>query len=250
MSEDREKQKLQDEIIEEAKSNLSKRAKLVVDHILKHGFITTEDLEKYGYKHPPRAARDVREGGIPLVTFTVKSSDQRSIAAYKFGDLTKIRMDILSGRKTLPKSLKDELFIDSSGKCAICSGRFESRYFQIDHRIPYEVAGDLDVINRDKSDYMLLCSSCNRAKSWSCEHCSNWLTEKSVKVCQNCYWTSPENYIHIALKEVRRVDILWENGEVEVYEKLKVLASKYDYPIPDYVKKIITKCLEENNENA
>ena len=47
----------------------NKRARIVIDHILKNGFITTEDLEKeYGYSHPPRAARDVRETGIPLET--------------------------------------------------------------------------------------------------------------------------------------------------------------------------------------
>jgi hypothetical protein len=48
----------------------SKRPKTVILHILKHGFITTEELQKnYGYKHAPRAARDVRERGIPLMTF-------------------------------------------------------------------------------------------------------------------------------------------------------------------------------------
>ena len=60
----------------------NKRARIVIEHILAHGHITTEDLEHYGYKHPPRAARDVREAGIPLVTFRVKSADgSRSIAA-------------------------------------------------------------------------------------------------------------------------------------------------------------------------
>ncbi|MCC7222318.1 MAG: hypothetical protein IT273_01230 [Chitinophagales bacterium] len=58
---------------------------------MEHGFITTRDLEtKYGYSHPPRAARDVREAGIPLETFNVKSEEGKSIAAYKFGDLTQI----------------------------------------------------------------------------------------------------------------------------------------------------------------
>lgn len=38
-----------------------KRSRVVIDHILKHGFITTEELETlYGYGHPPRAIRDVR----------------------------------------------------------------------------------------------------------------------------------------------------------------------------------------------
>lgn len=56
---------------------------MVIDHIIAHGFITTEDLQKYGYNHPPRAARDVREAGIPLETFFVESSDGQRIAAYR-----------------------------------------------------------------------------------------------------------------------------------------------------------------------
>lgn len=53
----------------------AKRARIVIDHILEHGYITTEELKnKYGYNHPPRAARDVREEGIPLETFKVVGS--------------------------------------------------------------------------------------------------------------------------------------------------------------------------------
>jgi hypothetical protein len=55
-----------EKFLERLRSITSKRPKIVIDHILKHGFITTEELEKeYGYKHPPRAARDVREQGVP-----------------------------------------------------------------------------------------------------------------------------------------------------------------------------------------
>lgn len=54
------------EFLTKLKSITAKRAKTVIDHILKHGFITTEDLSTtYGYDHGPRAARDVREQGIP-----------------------------------------------------------------------------------------------------------------------------------------------------------------------------------------
>ena len=98
------------------KSISNKRARIVIEHILKHGHITTEELEKkYGYNHPPRAARDVREAGIPLETFRVSSSDKRSIAAYKFGDLTQIREGRLQGRRTFPKKFKDELLTNSEG---------------------------------------------------------------------------------------------------------------------------------------
>jgi len=235
------------EVIELLKSVSSKRARVVIEYILEHGFITTEELNKrYGYEHPPRAARDVREAGIPLETFRVKSSDDRWIAAYRFGDFSKIQKGRLAGRKAFPKKLKDELYELSDGECAVCSGDFESRYLQIDHRIPYEVAGDEANLEWKTKEYMLLCGSCNRAKSWSCEHCANWLNDRSPQVCSTCYWANPENYVHIALREVRRVDILWDEHEIQTYERLKKLAQKHEFTIPDYVKIVLARHLGED----
>ncbi|MBI5302304.1 MAG: HNH endonuclease [Chloroflexi bacterium] len=223
----------------------NKRARIVIEHILKRGFVTTEELEKKsGYNHPPRAARDVREAGIPLETFRVRSSDGRSIAGYRFGDLTKIRKERLQGRKTFPKKLKEEMYETGSHKCAICGGEFESRYLQIDHRVPYEVAGDDKPGIWNPQDLMLVCGSCNRAKSWSCEHCENWKTGKAADVCLNCYWASPERYLHVALQEIRRTDILWRGNEVQTYERLKQAAQANQSPIPEYVKRIIAKHIE------
>ena len=79
--------KLTEAFIERLKTVKGKRALMVVNHIREHGYITSEELENtYGYDHPPRAVRDVREQGIPIETYRVKSSDGRSIAAYRFGD--------------------------------------------------------------------------------------------------------------------------------------------------------------------
>lgn len=78
------------EFLELLNSVKEKRPRTVIDHILKYGFITTEDLkDKYGYNHPPRAIRDVREHGIPLITYRVEGSDGRKIGAYKFGEYNK-----------------------------------------------------------------------------------------------------------------------------------------------------------------
>ena len=223
----------------------NKRARIVIEHILAHGFITTEELEKkYGYNHPPRAARDVRESGIPLETFRVKDSDGRTIAAYRFGDVSQIRSGRLQGRQTFPKSFKNALYEKQEGKCAICSGRFETRYLQVDHRIPYEVIGD----KQEKlyhEDFQLICASCNRAKSWSCEHCENWLKEKSPNICLSCYWANSKNYVHIALREIRRVDIVWESDEVQVYEKLKQEAQQNKTPLPEFVKRVVKRFVDK-----
>ena len=77
------KQEFPEDFVKFIASVTNKRAKIVIDHIIEYGFITTRDLETtYGYSHPPRAARDVREAGIPLETFNVKSTEGKSIAAY------------------------------------------------------------------------------------------------------------------------------------------------------------------------
>ncbi len=235
---------LPDEIAALLKSVKSRRAKIVIEHIVKHGFVTTEELEKiYGYKHPPRAARDVREAGIPLETFRVRASNGRWIAAYRLGDVSDIIAGRAGGRETIPKAVKRELYSKSGGRCAICYAHFELRYLQVDHRVPYEVSGGG---KGDPAEFMLLCASCNRAKSWSCEHCANWLSEKSADVCRRCYWADPESYTHVALLEVRRVDVQWSGEEIEVYERLRRAARDGGFPLPDYVKAIIAKCLNDN----
>lgn len=53
-----QKLNLPDEFLERLKAITGKRPKTVIDHILQHGFITTEELnEKYGYDHPPSTLR-------------------------------------------------------------------------------------------------------------------------------------------------------------------------------------------------
>ena len=126
--------------------------------------LTTEELENtYGYNHPPRAARDVREAGIPLQTFKVKSGKGKNIAAYKFGNLEELQTNRIAGRIQFSKDFKHELYEASGGGCQICNGKFEERYLQVDHRVPYEVGGD--ITDRNPEHFMLLCGSCNRAKS-------------------------------------------------------------------------------------
>ncbi len=120
------------------------------------------------------------------------------------------------------------------------------RYLQIDHRVPYEVIGDLAVGERETKAFMLLCGSCNRAKSWSCEHCVNWLELKNPELCLTCYWASPESYKHIALRDVRRLDVIWTEQEVQHYEKMKRLADQLNAALPEYVKAVLRKHLENH----
>jgi hypothetical protein len=219
----------------------AKRPKTVIDHILQHGHVTTEELQNlYGYEHPPRAARDVREQGIPLETFRVENSQGRKIAAYRFADPSAVRSGVLAGRKVISKEFKDAIASQDGETCQICATRMELRYLQVDHRVPYQVAGEGDG-GREVADYMLICGSCNRSKSWSCEHCSNWLSGHDADVCQSCYWASPEEYTHIATTSFRRVDVTWSHEEVTVFDRAVRRARQTGLSIAEFIKEIVKK---------
>ena len=225
--------------IEKAKAVTAKRARTVIAHILEHGHITTEELKTiYGYDHAPRAARDVREQGIPLETYRVLNTQGKSIGAYRFADPSKVRAGILSGRKVFSKEFKELLLVRSGARCGICLTEYESRYLQVDHKVPFEVGGEGGG-EIATEEFQLICGSCNRAKSWSCEHCTNWMEDHEPKVCQTCYWASPESYRHIALRIIRRLEVVWTEGEVAEYSKLEKLARKQSQPLPEFIKAIL-----------
>ena len=229
------KDPLSDEFRDQIEAVTAKRARVVIDHILKHGYITTEEIkEEYGYNHPPRAARDVREHGIPLETFKVTGSDGRQIGAYRFDVGSDVEENKLGGRRTWPKNLKQDLLEADGPRCSICLVEYQNHYLQIDHRIPYQVSGDAEATNI--ADFMLVCASCNRAKSWTCEHCQNWHQERLKSVCLSCYWSSPDQYEHVAMRQIRRLEITWTEEEVLEYEQLASLLEYNREKMIDFIK--------------
>ena len=231
---------LSDELYKLCISVTSKRPRTVITHILKNGYITTEELsETYGYDHPPRAVRDVRENGIPLETFSVTSNKTgRKIAAYRFGDPSKMVNGRLGGRKAFSKNFKDSLIARYGSRSTLTGEYIEARYLQIDHRIPYQIAGD----SRDSiEDYMLLDASAQRAKSWSCEHCENFTRLHDPKICMTCFWAFPENYEHIAMTQERRLYISWNHEEISEYNALEKAAKSEKISPQNLIKNIIRK---------
>lgn len=234
--------KLSKDDLSKLNSITDKRPSTVIQHIIKNGFITTEELTNdYGYEHAPRAARDVRERGVNLVTYRVKSSDGRSIAAYKFGKPVFVdnKISKVAGRTALSNALKKALIDKYGAICFIYLQPMEERLLQIDHRIPYEIGGEQE----DNIDcYMLLSPSANRAKSWTCEHCPNWI-QKNIDFCSNCFWAHPENYTHIAGKEERQIIITFTDNEIEDYNRLIELVGqdKAETTIKDLISDYIKK---------
>lgn len=228
-------------ILEAVKSVTGKRPRTVIEHIIKHGYVTTEDLkELYGYNHAPRAARDVREAGIPLETFKLPSSTGRAIAGYRFGDPDKIEAHKLAGRQIFSKAFKNHLVEIYGSKCAISGEYYDPIYLQIDHRIPYEVAGDDIAHENEPHNFMLLTGTSQRQKSWSCEHCENFVINKDPQICNTCYWASPEKYKHIAMTLSQRVTIDF-TGEEEnaIYNRIENLCYQSNLNIQDFIKKVL-----------
>ncbi|MCD7749245.1 MAG: hypothetical protein LUH42_04235 [Oscillospiraceae bacterium] len=214
------------EFLDLLESVTAKRPRTVIQHILEHGYVTSEELKDiYGYNHPPRAVRDVREYGIPLITYRVTGTDGRKIAAYKFGDPMDVQHKISksAGRTVLSKALKQALIDKYGAKCFVYLETMDESVLQVDHRIPYEIGGEHD--EKDIDYYMLLSPSANRAKSWTCEHCENW-TKKDSSFCMRCFWAHPEDYDHIAGRPEKIVSLVFTENEIEDYNKLIELAGE------------------------
>lgn len=220
----------------------AKRARTVINHILEHGIITNEELsDLYGYDHPPRAIRDVRENGIPLITHSVTSPKTgRRMGAYTFDDISKIKAGRVGGRKAFSKQFKQELLTLYGSRNTITGEILDERYLQIDHRIPYEISGD-DINPLNPNDFMLLDASSNRAKSWSCEHCDNFLKKHDPQICKTCFWASPESYLHIAEIQSRRVELVWTGNDVKLFDRLSVAAKKMGLDITAYIKQRLSE---------
>jgi hypothetical protein len=48
-----------------------------------------------------------------------------------------------------------------------------------------------------------------------------------------------EHYHHIALEEVRRLDIQWSGDEIKYYDAIKIIADQNNIELPVFIKKII-----------
>ncbi len=216
----------------------AKRARTVIVHIFEKDFITTEELSSlYGYDHPPRAARDVRENGIPLKTFKVTSDKTgRKIAAYQF-DYSKKIAGRIGGRKVFSTHFKNDLIKKYGMRSMLNNEKVDAQYLQIDHRIPYEIMGN--DAEEKLENYMLLDASSQRTKSWACEHCKNFSSKKDLNICKNCFWAYPEKYSHIAMQQERRIDISWTGEDCKVFDKLTAKAKREKQTVQSLMKKMI-----------
>src|ERR1035438_7723824 len=110
--------KISKELLDRIEAVSNKRARFVLDSIVKNGMVTTEEINHAGYEHPPRAVRDARELGFSIQTIKVKHTNGRSIAAYIFPDSATVDTR-KSGRAALPKKQRDAIIAAAGNRCEI-----------------------------------------------------------------------------------------------------------------------------------
>lgn len=200
--------------------NPGARATKVLKAMLGKGSITTEELLALGYKHAPRARMDVVDNGFPVKTTMVKGADGKRMASYSLLSETELR-EAQNGRSIIPKVFKTKLIAHYGEYDHITGWQVTARALQVDHRIPYQVGGDEGLESEDVSAFMLLTGSTQRAKSFSCERCPNFLELKETSICGRCYWASPESYDHIGMQQVRQLQLVWHGEEAATFDRIK-----------------------------
>lgn len=208
----------------------SKRAREVARIIFECGSATTTDLEALGYKHAPRAVRDLREAGVDVEKTMERYEDgitgsKKRRARYSITGVREGR----TSRRGISKKIRDRVL--SIGECEVCSA---PPPLQVDHRVPFEIGGETHP--HIVAEFMPLCPSCNRTKSWACEHCPNWV-EKDLEICETCMWASPDHYTHVAHRPIRELRGVLTNPEV---------IARYDAQRPD-VSAVVELFLEERD---
>lgn len=211
---------ISDELRAAIETVTNKRARFVLDHIVEHGLITADDIQAEGYREHRRAVMDCRDLGFPISK--VPSPSGGGVGAWSLDLDAEVRAG-RTGRKNFSKSFRNRLIAKAGGKCEVCGASQADRTLQIDHRIPYEI--DPGTGDQVEAEYQMLCPSCNRTKSWTCEkECPNW-TVRDPSVCETCMWGSPSSYEHIATLDRRQATITWDGPDgVAAYERLSQAA--------------------------
>lgn len=187
-------------------SRLGKRPRAVLEKILENGSVSTYELGLLGYDQPPRAAQDLKECGVSLkTTFSKHPKTGARMAVYSLAEGNDPSMTGFGGRRAFTSKFRADVAGTYGSRCNLCNAPYDTSALQLDHRVPYIVAGEVELPN--VTDFQLLCGSHQRKKSWACEHCLNRV-QRDVAVCESCFWAYPDaEYTHVATIATRRFEV-------------------------------------------
>ena len=230
------------------RGNASKRARRVARIIFKNGSCTTTDIANLGYRHPPRAVEDLRDSGVEVSKKMEQYIEQSSKAAKRRARYF-ITGTTSSKKSRHPFSKKLIVAVKAQGHCEVCGALPP---LQVDHRVPFEIGGER--YPHHVEDFMPLCPSCNRSKSWACEHCPN-RTVKDIAVCKTCMWAFPSHYTHVATRQVREFRGTFYNpDDIRRYDEqrpdVSMVLSKYMRRTEEGARQSLSDCHRDGNLQA
>jgi len=76
----------------------------------------------------------------------------------------------------------------------------------------------------------------------------NWLEKKDPAICATCYWASPDDYNHVAMRQMRRLDVVWEGQEVAEFDVMADTAKEQEVALPDFVKRALRRAFRRETD--
>ncbi len=224
---------------------LGQRARIVLNRILDHGDCSTEWLQEQGYDHAPRAAQDLKDAGVPLKSHKkdTNSKTGNRMSSYYLPD--RKPSEVKAGRKQPPKKFKKDLIKKYGQKDQFTGQETAGHELTMDHRTPYDVGGDPDIF--DVKDWMLLGASSQQRKKHACSNCENQKTIKDPAICRRCYWAYPEDFDHVAMENLRRIDVEFRGSDVDKYNQLEQYANRMELSIGDAIRFLISEFIDDDS---
>jgi len=223
---------------------LGQRAKIVLNQILDHGDCSTEWLQEQGYDHAPRAAQDLKDAGVPLKSHKKDMNSKTGNRMSSYYLLDRNPSEVKAGRKQPPKKFKKDLIKKYDQRDHFTGQETAGHELTMDHRTPYDVGGDPD--NFDVKDWMLLGASSQQRKKHACSNCENQKNIREPATCRRCYWAYPEDYDHVAMENLRRVDVEFRGKDVDKFDQLEKYAKRMGLSIEDAMRSLIFEILEND----
>jgi len=74
---------------------------------------------------------------------------------------------------------------------------------------------------------------------------------RDIEFCKSCYYAFPEHYEHIAGKQEKKIELIFENEDIDTYNKIIEIADEHRLSKKDLIKRLLqyAKDFDKRNED-
>lgn len=70
-----------------------------------------------------------------------------------------------------------------------------------------------------------------------------------MEFCKSCYYAFPEHYEHIAGKQEKKIELVFENDDIDIYNKIVEIADEHSLSSKDVIKRLLQYAKSIDKEN-